>query len=427
MAIIFEIDEELVSKDTAGFITNKPAQDIYNALEIGIMVTNKVQTNQDMDFVKHQIEKLILSTAATFDGLDGKYSDIIKKITEEKFDPAHPTSYSKRFGEFLNTSASSLKETVALQLQNVKGILDKIQEQTSDSEGGSIGKMKAAIVETQKFIESQFKEDNTQSYAYQVKQKLNETFQTLDSNLKELIEVKIRSEFETALRPIMQEFTIIREIISKEEGKEEIMNITSAKGFEFEDELFSRLQAIAVPYSDAVEEMGVEKEITGSKKGDFLYTVTDLNSKIIIEAKNKEVRQKESLAYMKLALESRGCDFGILVSKTADQLQKQIGRWNFYDNVIICSADDVEISLRFARFLIQFRKVKTEGVNIGEIKSKIAKLTEEIKKFQAVRTNLTNIKQAVDTGVEKIRTDIDGMQAAIKSIFTELETLIDKS
>jgi hypothetical protein len=419
------IDTSELSSDGAKFITNRKHEEVLNALEIGIMVTNKVQTNSDMDFVKNQIDNLIASTTNTFNGLDAKYSDIIKAVAEKNFDPAHPTSYSKRFGDFLNVQAGSMKETINLQLQSVKEQLAMVAEHTSEKDSSSLGKVKASVIEIQRFIEAQFKGDNTDSYAYQLKQKTNEMFSSLDTNIKTIIEEKLRAEFSVALKPIMDEFVVIREAISKEEGKAEIMELTSAKGFVFEDELFRKLQSVAQPFGDAVEETGDAKEITGSKKGDFLYHFAELNANIIIEAKDKEVRQKESLTYMKTALASRGCEFGILVAKSGDQLQKQIGRWNFYDNVVICCADDIEMSIRFARFLIQFRKVKTDGINVGEIKSKLAKCIEEIKKFQTVRTNLTNIKQAVDTGVEKIRTDIDGIQSTIKHIFEELETLID--
>ncbi len=423
---MFTIEEDKVSKDVSDFIRKNKEDAVYNALEIGIFVTNKVQLNSDLDFVKTQINHLISSTDKTFSGLAVSYSDIMKKVVEEKFDPSVSNSYSKRFGDFLNQKASELKDTVALQLQNVKSSLDKIEGHTSESDSSSLGKVKKMVEQTQNFIQEQFKEDSTTSYAYLLKQKLNETFQNLDANLKSVIEGSVRAEFSTAIEPIMKEFIVIREIISKEEGKSEIMEITSKKGFEFEEELFTKLQSIAQPFSDSVEETADTKEIGGSKKGDFTYFFSELNTKIVIEAKDKEVRQKESLAYMKLALTSRGCEFGILVSKSPEQLQKQIGRWNFYDNVIICSQEDIEISLRFARFLIQFRKVKTDGINVGEIKSKISKLLEEIKKFQAIRTNLTNIESAVTAGTEKIRTDIDSIQESIKHTLNELEISIGK-
>lgn len=421
---MFTLQKEKISSDAQAFIGSQKEEQVYTAFELGVTIMNKVQLNSDMDYVKNHVDKLITSTHTTFEGLQNNYAEIIKKNVEDKFDPAISNSYSKRFGDYLNQQATVLKDTITLHLTNVKDTMAKVQEQTSDSDQSSLGKTKAMVAQTQDFIQAQFNEGDTKSYAYQMKQKLTETFGNIDQNLKTSIADQIRSEFSISMKPIMDEFVTIRELISKEEGKAEIMEITSAKGFEFEDDLFAKLQSIASPYSDSVEETADAKEITGSKKGDFIYNFTELNSKIIIEAKNKEVRQKESLTYMKAALASRGCDFGILVAKSHDQLQKQIGRWNFYDNVIICAADDVEISLRYARFIIQLRKVKTEGVNVGEIKSKISKLNEEIKKFQSVRTNLTNIKSAVDVGVDKIRSEIDGIQESIKNIFSELETII---
>ncbi len=55
---MFNIEKEKISTDTQAFILSRKPEEVYNALEIGILVMNKVQMNSDLDFVKNQIDKL---------------------------------------------------------------------------------------------------------------------------------------------------------------------------------------------------------------------------------------------------------------------------------------------------------------------------------------------------------------------------------
>src|ERR1051325_10892 len=372
----YTIDVKDLAPEAAQFLQVKTEKEIVGAFEVGVSVLNRVQASADMDFVKGQVDGLIAtvkgslgvmveSTGAALSEMRQKYGDEIGRVTAENFHPSHAASYPKRFGEYLNAAAIQLKETVGLQLQQVKTELSRIEQNTSESETSMIGRARKIIADAQAFVQAQFDGRNTDGFAFRLGAQLEQLTAGIDHTVKGTIESRVRSEIESALRPISDGMVAIRETLAKEAGKAEMAAITSGKGFVFEDILFGKLEEVARPFGDSVVATGLQKEVSGSQKGDCLYTTTT-NQLIVIEAKDKQIFQRESLDYMKLALEARGAKFGILVCKEVSQLQKQIGRWNLYNNsLIICCIDDIEMSLRCLRAITMVQRLTGDGINEG--------------------------------------------------------------
>jgi len=419
------IEHKDISPEHLAYLKEHP-EDAAKAINIGVMVIMQVQASRDMDFVKHEVEKLTLNLENSVTVLTANAGKIIDEVISKKidanFNPDIPGSYPVKFGSFLNEKTATLTETVKNKTAEINDLIRRVEENTSEKDGSLLGRLKLSVQETQEFLSKEFDPTNTNSYTFKLKEGITVYIGELDTKL----ETKIRAEMSEALKPLMEQFISLREVISKEEGKEEIFEKTAIKGFEFETVMMEKLGNIAASFGDVVEQTGLEKETTGSMKGDFMYQFN--GSKIVIEAKDKQsIRQKESLDYMKEAMKHRVADFGILVAADAEQLQKQIGSWNIYDKkVIICSFADLEMSLKVARLLTQLTSTREEGsVNVGLIDGKCVKLIQDMKQLTNMKQKITLISNSTVEGLTNLRGQIDTfediMLESIKEIQIEIK------
>lgn len=417
------IQTDKLKPETVEYLSRFP-EALENAINIGVYVLSSVQTSKDMDVVKEQVKNLMDGVKNTFEQLELKYGNIIETSTKSQiegmFNVDIPTSYPKKFGEFMNNTAREFNGELSALLEKITSEASRIEKHTSEEDGSVFDRMKKAIGLVDEFIQKNFNDTNTEGFAFKAKLMMEDLLGKVDARMTELI----RKETSESMKPLTESVNALRELVAEEKGKAEVFELTTAKGFAFEEELMFKLEEVAKPNGDVVQNTALLTEVSGSKKGDFLYTLSGSGTKIVIEAKDKEtVSLKNSLDYMKQTMTERVVSFGILVAKSPEQLQKQIGRWNIYDNVIICCADDIEMTLRTARVLLQMRSVKQgEGINIGEIETKMKKIMTEMKRFAAVKSKLTNISTSISTSTTEIKNEIESIQEDVLNAVSDVET-----
>jgi hypothetical protein len=197
----------------------------------------------------------------------------------------------------------------------------------------------------------------------------------------------------------------------------------SQKGLEFEQYCEEYISNIAKQHNDRLEATGsITGIISGSRKGDFVYTVQDSGKKIVLEMKNYSSRQGTSTleAYMNEAIENRGADYGIVVSKKSSSLAKDIGIFQEYGNKLFVAltteeTDDAElhnellvIALRWARLRL---KQKSGTVDSAMIIEKIENIQRTMKNFSSIKKKCTSIKGMSN----EISEDLDELRDKIKA------------
>ena len=214
---------------------------------------------------------------------------------------------------------------------------------------------------------------------------------------------------------IREEILGLRDAVVREEAISEIIQKTALKGAEFEEEVWDRLQKIAKPHSDAVEDTRITAEaVSGSKKGDYVYTVEGIG-RIVIDAKNHNRLGSlpAMLSYIKEAILQRTAGFGIIVAPDASCLQKQIGEWNVYEDKIITTLDNLELSLRYAKFVMDYR----ERSGLGDstmVQEKLATVRRYMKDFSTWKSKLTKLQNGVSSAIEDIKNSLDSTKAEIE-------------
>ena len=186
------------------------------------------------------------------------------------------------------------------------------------------------------------------------------------------------------------------------------------KGVEFEEYCEEIISEIAKHHNDRLESTGTTTGlIEGSKKGDHVYTIKDSGKKIVLEMKDYTSPQSTPKLerYMNEAIENRGAEYGIVISKRKSGFSKDVGIFQEYGNKLFVAltteeSESVElqnellvIALRWARLRL---KQKSGTVDSSSIIEKIENIQRTMKKFSNIKTKCTIIKNTSDEITESL-------------------------
>ena len=200
------------------------------------------------------------------------------------------------------------------------------------------------------------------------------------------------------------------------------------KGVEFEEYCEVIISEIAKHHNDRLESTGTTTGLVeGSKKGDHVYTVKDSGKKIVLEMKDYTKPQSTPALerYMNEAIENRGAEYGIVISKRKNGFSKDVGLFQEYGNKLFVAltteeTDNVElqnellvIALRWARLRL---KQKSGTIDSSLIIEKIENVQRSMKKFSNIKTKCTSIKGTAD----EISEDLDELREIINADLLEV-------
>ena len=195
------------------------------------------------------------------------------------------------------------------------------------------------------------------------------------------------------------------------------------KGVEFEEYCEEIISEIAKHHNDRLESTGnISGLIEGSKKGDHVYTIKDSGKKIVLDMKDYANPQSTPKLerYMNEAIENRGAEYGIVVSKRKNGFSKDVGVFQEYGNKLFVAltteeSENVElqnellvIALRWARLRL---KQKSGTVDSSLIIEKIENVQRNMKKFSSIKAKCTNIKGISD----EISEDLEELRETINA------------
>ena len=194
------------------------------------------------------------------------------------------------------------------------------------------------------------------------------------------------------------------------------------KGVEFEEYCEEIISEIAKHHNDRLESTGTTTGlIEGSKKGDHVYAIKDSGKKIVLEMKDYTSPQSTPKLerYMNEAIENRGAEYGIVISKRKNGFSKDVGIFQEYGNKLFVAltteeTDDVElqnellvIALRWTRLRL---KQKSGTVDSAIIIEKIENIQRTMNDFSNIKRKCTSIKGISD----EISEDLDELRDKIK-------------
>jgi|Deesub1362B_J571_1020462.scaffolds.fasta_scaffold00130_36 hypothetical protein len=211
-------------------------------------------------------------------------------------------------------------------------------------------------------------------------------------------------------KEILEEIKEIRDLLQREEGKRDIIDATTLKGYEFEDAC-EEILSDCVEFGGSLERMTDQVgSIPRSKKGDFVIELEN-GKKVVFEV--KDWQNGVSLSKIKdevnEAIENRGADYGVFVSKYIEALPRSNGWFNEYGNILVCALGSREADTFHPEILhLAYQWAKMRMKSEGEIdKEAIKKAINELEglddvldDFSKIITQCRSARKAID-GIEE--------------------------
>lgn len=230
-------------------------------------------------------------------------------------------------------------------------------------------------------------------------------------------------------KEITEEIKSLRDEIIKKDAKQEMVNSTPLKGYEFEDKCEEILSDIVSNHLGDELERTTNKtgEITGCLKGDFVISLKEKqNKKIVLEAKDIEnISQPMIIETMEKAMSNRRASYGILVVKYKEGLPRKIGVFNeFRGNIAVVALGSKEEETFFPELLhvaYQWARLRL-GTDIM-IDQKALKILDEGIKQISSKLEVFSQFQRQSTNIEKATDEIRRLSNDLKK---EIEEQIQK-
>ncbi len=220
---------------------------------------------------------------------------------------------------------------------------------------------------------------------------------------------------------ILREIKDLRDRITKKEAKEEVIEITTLKGYAFEDaceEILSEF--VSKHIGDELERKTKEAgEIAGSFAGDFVITLSGRpDRKIVLETKDWDsVTLPQIIENLENAMANRGAKYGIFVSKYKESLPKKVGWFNeFRGNMLVCALGSREgdtffpeilnIAYQWAKLRVE-REITIEEKALEAVVEGIKEIDRKLNMFSQIKRQCTNVKKATEE-IEKLSDELKG-------------------
>ncbi len=342
---------------------------VHDLLAIGGRAMSAAQTTTDVAIV----EKAFDDMSTTFTrGLDHFGEELEKKTSEllDEEDGALPRSleeFKKELEELLGeTFDPNSKQSVIAAFEQV---------------------MRKSGLEQVKAVRSLIDPDNDESPLGRYRNEIVKSVEKESSKVHKAVE-----ELKTQL--------------AVDEARAEVFQLTTKKGFTFEDELEATLIELCQPHGDVAERVGGTTGVRG-KKGDFRVVVNpdDCAGQDVcftLEAKNQQLNLRDTLKELDGCIANRGALAGIAVFAKAEQCPGD-SPFQVYGNRALVAYDPTEgndlalrLAIAWARWVVR-RQLAAQRRHGRPRPDRLA----DRARAQALRTQST-IDRALTTSANKI-------------------------
>lgn len=260
---------------------------------------------------------------------------------------------------------------------------------------------------------------------------IKKEFDRISEQLEEMLDPNKDTPTYQLKREILNKIDSLEKTVIGERGKEETRKKTTLKGFDFEEVVEDKLRTIAKNLNGAVEDVSEKLGEMGTESGDFILELTEINKKIVIEAKDESdlnLRGKTGvLSTLEEAIKNRDSDLGMCVSfQGVKVLPKEVGRISrYHKNKIVCGygeeGETFEVALDLARILLKMEEAEEKGINTEKLEKLIDEIEDELIEFRNIKSKCTSIRK----DSEAIKKIADRIKYKIKDRIKEAEIALE--
>jgi hypothetical protein len=216
-----------------------------------------------------------------------------------------------------------------------------------------------------------------------------------------------------------------------DEARAEVFELTTKKGFVFEDELEEALTRICEPHGDVAERVGGTPGARG-KKGDFKLTINpeDVAGQdvcVTVEAKNQQLTLRDTLKELDRCIANREALAGVAVFARAEQCPGE-GPFAYYGNRALVVLDPQEandlalrLAVAWARWVARRQlAASSDAVDLDRIGSLIDDARQALRTRSTIDRALTTSANKIGEAKGHLASLVASVEAALASIEGEI-------
>jgi hypothetical protein len=382
---------------------------VTDAIEIGARVLDREATSAEVDFVKHEFERVSAEVERAFadrareiaEGLEeqlerflGEESGAMAKTLDAHADELAEL-VSEHFGGNRSTAVQhQVKELVARLLNESRQEL--LRAFSSEDGHNPLADFKAAVVREVK--------------------RSGDTHEKLIERL-----AKLESEV-TRLHDAREAEAVLAE--ERERG--------TLKGRAFEQRAFEVVEQIASARGDVALHVGDERSASGGKRGDILIEIEaasgQAKGRIAIDAKDEKLSKNKAWEALNSALAERDAGFAILVVASEEKVPSGREPLHEYEgNKMIVALDKesldpraLELAYRYARCRCLMAVERELEIDAPGVRDAAQEALSALKEAQRIRSSLTGATNSVASAREAL----DAMVTRVEGSLERVESLI---
>jgi hypothetical protein len=207
------------------------------------------------------------------------------------------------------------------------------------------------------------------------------------------------------------------------------------KGFTFEELVHEAVVQIASARGDAVSHTGTTVAEGGGKKGDTLVELGGAEGpsagRLLFEAKDRKLSKNQAWIELNEGMDARAASFAVLVVAGEDRVPAGRSPLTEYEGnkmIVVVDRDDpaglaLEVAYRLAAARTLMARDAELNVDAVAVRDTAEEAVSTLKQAQAIRANLTGIKNSVD----KARGGLDGLVEAVRAKLERIESLVGEA
>lgn len=401
-------------------------------IDIGAFVHSKVERAMDTDYFDRRVVEM---THEFKKGLEEVKTGLLETVAE-RFDPGKTNSYTEQIERFFAAKKAEFDKSVRDSLSELsnskKVITDKIDESFNpELQSSYLARFITAVTDLQNGLKGDFDIDRAGSITHQMKALIEQTLgedgqliKAIDSRLsfdnpKSTIKL-LQDNLMAKLEEIKTELAATK---SATEAEQAAMAKSTQKGYEFEALVMERLEELASVRGDLVEDVStIAGDISRSKQGDFVYTLSALGKTIAIEAKNTSMPTPVKLLdLMNTTKANRRADYVICVYAEEARLHKQVSLFQEYeDDKLVTHFGLLEVALKVAISRLLLDNNVVEGIDRAAAEKEIDSIRNSFNSLRSVKTSANTIMREA----EKIFAHADQIRAEVSDSVESLTELL---
>jgi hypothetical protein len=365
----------------------RPADTVAKAIEIGARVIDSEGTAANVDYVRAELERGVAPLRA-------ELSETLEKGNDELAERIASSFGADRSGSV----QQQIKEIVARANEEQRTAISRLF--SAEDGANPLTDFKSAVVRSMKELDERRQRD--------------------------------READRKRIEELLGEVVVLREKMGARDELEDERARGTAKGRDFEDDVFDAIERIAAARGDGAIHTGDDPGAGGSKKGDVLVEVGAADGpstgRIVFEVKDSRLSKPKAFAELSGALEARSASFAVLV--VAGEQSVPAGQHELHEyegNKLIVAVDpeapdgrDLELAYRYARCRVVLAREGELTMDAAGVRDATAEAISALEDARSIRSALTTARN----GVDRARTGVDTMVDSVLERLERIESLV---